>query len=140
MTAPPSVLEYLQTTSAAMEHGYTADCVTHACNIADLLLSAGREAWIGRLRDITKLRDDVFHGPLIPRRFTGGHARTWNVHYVCCSGTEVYDPMLAEPVGIEQYSLAAFGNPLEVTEHLSPEVTATLWRTGELKASFLRRD
>ncbi|HEX9985873.1 MAG TPA: hypothetical protein VGF69_21615 [Thermoanaerobaculia bacterium] len=138
MTAPASVLDYLQTTSAAMDRGYTADCVAHACAVADLLLSAGREAWIGRLRDVTQLGEDVFHGPLIPRRFTGDQARTWNVHYVCCSGTDVYDPMLGAPVSIEHYSLAAFGKPLDVTEHLSPQATANLWRTGALKASFRR--
>jgi len=139
MPPPSTVLDYLQTTSAAMENGYTADCVFHACTIAELLLAAGHPAWIGRLHPVTMLGEHVFHEPLIPRRFTGKHARTWNTHYLCCSDGLALDPMLGTPIALDDYAMATFGKPFEITEHLSTEQMASLWRNGELRAAFLRR-
>jgi hypothetical protein len=125
--------EYLEQTSAAMAGGYTADCVVHACALAELLLDAGRAPWIGRLRHITQRAGHVFHEPLVPNRFRG---TTWNTHYVCCCDGEVYDPILGRPVAVEDYAREVFGLDLEIAEHLSEEATARMTRDGTLKDAF----
>ena len=131
-----SALEYLANTSAAMANGYVADCVTHACAIADLLLRAHDSPSIARLRVIMRTGDRVFYAPLIPKRFTGAQAVTWNTHYVCCLRGAAYDPMLAQPVAIENYCQEAFGIAATLEEHLSPDTVATLWREGALRQAF----
>jgi hypothetical protein len=128
--------DYLLKTSAAMTNGYVADCVTHACAIADLLLRSSRSPWIARVRRTTHTVDGVLHEPLIPKRFTGTQAVTWTTHYVCCENGAAYDPMLARPVPIDRYCDEVFGlhGPLDV--HLSSEATAALWRDGALRQAF----
>src|SRR5215203_4903075 len=107
-----------------MKGGYTFDCVTHACALAKLLLEEGRQPWIGRLREVRQVGEDVFHAPLIPTRFTGGLARTWNTHYVCCVAGDVYDPIAGAPLPVGRYAETVFGRALPVDEHLSTEATA----------------
>jgi hypothetical protein len=121
-----------------MNGGYTFDCVTHACALAKLLLDEGRQPWIGRLREVRQEGEHVFHAPLIPARFTGPHARTWNTHYVCCEGGDVYDPIAGAPLPIDRYAEAVFGRALPVAEHWSVGATADLLRRGELRQSFRR--
>ena len=121
-----------------MAGGYTADCVAHACALAELLLAAGRAPWIGRLRHITQRGDQQFHEPLVPLRFRG---TTWNTHYVCCCDGEVYDPLLGRPVAVESYAREVFGVDLEIAEHLSAGATAQMAREGTLKEAFrVRRE
>ena len=121
-----------------MEEGYTFDCVVHACAVAQLLFQEGRRPWIGRLRDVTETSDGVFYAPLIPRRFTGKAACTWNTHYVCCEGSEVYDPIAGTPLPIDRYAVTVFGRALPVQEHWSTHATADLLRRAELRQSFRR--
>lgn len=134
-----AALDYLDRTSAAMAQGYVANCVTHACALADLLLRANRAPWIARLRLATRIGDRVSYAPLIPRRFTGSLAVTWNTHYVCCLDEAVYDPLLSGPVRIEDYCREVFGLDAALEPHLSPEATAELWRAGTLKEAFRPR-
>lgn len=133
-----SATDYLQETSSGMEDGYTFDCVVHACAIARLLFDEGRQPWIGRLRDVSETAQGAFYAPLIPRRFTGQAARTWNTHYVCCAGGEVYDPIAGAPLPIDRYAEAVFGRPLAVQEHWSVDATADLLQRGQLRQSFRR--
>jgi len=98
-----------------MAGGYTADCVAHACALAELLLDAGRAPWIGRLR---------FRGT------------TWNTHYVCCCDGEVYDPIPGRTLAVEEYAREVFGLDVELAEHLSAEATARMAREGTLKDAF----
>ncbi len=121
-----------------MEDGHTFDCVTHACALAQLLFEERRQPWIGRLRDVTETPAGAFHAPLIPMRFTGHAARTWNTHYVCCADGDVYDPIVGAPVPIDGYAEVVFGRMLPVQEHWSADETAELLRRGELRQSFRR--
>jgi len=116
-----------------MSTGYTANCVVHACALAELLLGAGRAPWIGRLRHITERSGQAFHEPLVPLRFRG---TTWNTHYVCCCDGEVYDPLLGRTVAVEDYAREVFGLDLEIAEHLSAEATARMAGEGTLKDAF----
>ena len=131
-----AALDYLVRTSAAMTNGYVADCVTHACTLADLLLRSRHAPWIARLHVTRLTSDGVFHVPLMPKRFTGVQAVTWNTHYVCCVEGAAYDPMLSRPMPIGEYCREAFGLDAALTPHLSPEQTAALWCAGTLRAAF----
>ena len=131
-----TALEYLSRTSAEMANGYVANCVTHACAIADLLLRSKRSPWIARLRRITQTDAGEFHWPLNPRRFTGPHAVTWNTHYVCCLDDTVYDPIAGTPLPLDRYCQEVFGIDGPLVEHLSSDETAALWREGTLKGAF----
>jgi hypothetical protein len=131
-----SALQYLARMSAAMTAGYVADCVTHACALADLLLRSNHAPWIARLHLTTPTSAGVFHVPLIPKRFTGTQAVTWNTHYVCCADGEAYDPMLSRPIPLERYGREAFGLDATPAPFLSPERTAALWRDGALRRAF----
>ena len=121
-----------------MEDGYTFDCVTHACALAQRLFDEGRQPWIGRMRDVIQTPAGAFHAPLIPQRFTGKAARTWNTHYICCAGAEVYDPIVGRPLPADRYAQAVFGKTLPVEEHWPDDATAELLRRGELRQSFRR--
>lgn len=116
-----------------MRDRYIADCVTHACRLAELLLAEGRSPSIVRLREVIIDGDRLFHGPLIPKRFP---ALTWTTHYACCCGGEVYDPIAGIPIAIEPYAMAVFGRELPVAMHFDAETTARLVMNGELAASF----
>ena len=128
-----AAVDYLVRVSAAMAQGYVANCVTHACALAEILLLADHAPWIGRLHLTTRTGDRVFHVPLIPKRFGGV---TWNTHYVCCLGEVAFDPMLDRPVATDRYCREAFGLDAMLEPHLSPEATAALWREGTLKQAF----
>lgn len=129
-------LEYLARTGAAMTTGYVADCVTHACALADLLLRSHRAPWIARLKLTTRTSAGMFHVPLMPKRFTGAQAVIWNTHYVCCADGAAYDPMLSRPIPIEHYVREVFGIAAALEEYLSKEKTAALWRDGTLRHAF----
>ena len=127
-------MTYLRATSIEMATaGYTRDCVHHAVTLAELLRAAGEQPWIGRLRDVRLHGDSTFHAPLTPRRFP---AHTWTTHYVCCLGSDVYDPIAGEPANVESYAREVFGRPLPVTEFLAPVETAKLLGEGRLREAF----
>jgi hypothetical protein len=130
------VLEYLARTAAAMTTGYVADCVTHACVLADVLLRSHHSPWIARLNLTTRTSAGIFHVPLMPKRFTGAQAVTWNTHYVCCADGAAYDPMLSRPIPIEHYVREVFGIEAALEEYLSAETTAALSRDGTLRQAF----
>jgi hypothetical protein len=125
--------EYLHETSLAMRDGYLADCVVLACRLAELLLAEGRSPWIGRIREVVKSADRVYHGPLIPRRFPN---LTWTTHYICCCDGEVYDPIATIPIASDSYVVLMFGRPLAIETHLDPAATSRLVKSGEIRNSF----
>jgi hypothetical protein len=116
-----------------MQDGYTENCVTHACAIARLLLAERRAPWIGRLREVIPHGDTTFHAPLTPKRF---QAVTWNTHYVCCSGDQVFDPMVGEAIAVAEYASHVFGREIPVEEFLNALVTEILLHEGRLKQAF----
>jgi hypothetical protein len=128
--------DYLRDISAAFEHGYPGDCVTHACRLTELLLAEGKKPWIGRLRDVRQTPAGVFHGPLTPIRLAGRNGPTWTTHYVACDGDDVYDPLNGAPMKIAQYSAAAFGRDIPIERLLDEAKTAELCRANELRAAM----
>jgi hypothetical protein len=94
---------------------YTLNCLKIANELKALLVAQGRVASLLRLRKRTILDGQLMAGPLIPLRYVGRGAPTWTTHYACCSDGLVYDPLLAAPVPVDNYSLRAFG------ERLAPE-------------------
>jgi len=136
---PRTAIDYLGEISAALDHGYPADCVTHACRLAALLYSEGKKPWIARLRDVRQSAHGVFHGPLTPIRLAGRKGPTWTTHYVACAGELVYDPLTGTPVVIAEYSIRAFGRDIPVGRFLNEAATAELCRRNELRTAFAVR-
>ena len=116
-----------------MKDGYLADCVTHACRLAELLLDEGRSPWIGRIREVVDMGDCVYHGPLIPRRFP---TKTWTTHYVCCCDGEVYDPIVGQPLELDAFCSLVFGRELSIETHFDANETANLAKSGEIRLRF----
>lgn len=121
-------MQALRELSESMRDDYVADCVTHARALAEVLLAEGASPWIGRLRVIEQRPVGTFHVPLTPKRFP---RRTWNTHYVCCLGDEVYDPIAGVPLPIDSYAMTVFGFEIVVERHLGPEETAARLREGK---------
>lgn len=133
---PDTAADYLRDTSLLMRDGYPEHCVAHACRIAERLHTEGREPWIGRIRQVVFSELGQFHVPLIPKRFTGAQALTWNTHYVACAGDDVYDPIAGQPIPVNEYALAVFGEAHPVAVHFDAETTAELLQRGELREAF----
>ena len=136
---PRTALDYLHEISATLDDGYPGNCVTHACCLAELLLTEGKKPWIARLRDVRQLESGVFHGPLTPSRLAGRKGPTWTTHYVACEGDAVYDPLTGVPVAIAEYSSLAFGRDILVEHFLDEAATAELCRRNELRTAFAVR-
>jgi hypothetical protein len=129
-------VDYLHEISAALDDGYPADCVTHACRLTELLLAEGKKPWIARLRDVRYVASGVFHGPLTPIRLAGRKGPTWTTHYVACDGDFVYDPLTGTPVAVAEYSVAAFGRDIPLERFLDEATTADLSGGNELRAAM----
>jgi len=129
-------VDYLHEISAAFEHGYPADCVTHVCRLTELLLAEGKKPWIARLRDVRHVDAGVFHGPLTPIRLAGRKGPTWTTHYVACDGDLVYDPLTENPIAIDGYSVAAFGRDISIERFLDEPTTAELSERNALRAAM----
>jgi hypothetical protein len=108
-----SLSYYLNDKRRLLALNYEANCLAIARDIARLLADDGREPFIVCLHKEEVRAGNMFHYPLIPKKYKG--RITWTKHYVCCSEGMVYDPMLDEVIEIEQYSRAAFGEefPME---------------------------
>ena len=121
-----AAVNYLRETSSRMADKYLEDCTVHAVRIAGYLRQGGCEAWIGSIREVVPYGDRELHQPLIPLRFAGRKPPTWNVHYVCCSENLAYEPLIGEPVPVDELALLVFGRPLPVREVVSTaEVAAS---------------
>ena len=88
-------------------HNYDANCLKIARDIAGLLIAGKSQPFIACRHKEEDRVEGRFHYPLMPKKYKG--RVTWTIHYVCCCDGMVYDPMLEEPVRIEQYSMAVFG-------------------------------
>ena len=93
---------------------YSGDCLTHARTIAAMLRAEGREAWIGRVRHVEQRGSTTFHHPLIPKTVVGANYLAWTTHYVACADHDAYDPLLGDPIDIDDYAMKVFGLPLEI--------------------------
>jgi hypothetical protein len=129
-------VDYLREISAALDDGYPADCVTHACRLAELLLAEGKKPWIARLRDVRHVASGVFHGPLTPIRLAGRKGPTWTTHYVACEGDDVYDPLIGAPIAIAGYSTLAFGRNIPIERFLDEATTGELCGRNALRSAM----
>jgi hypothetical protein len=137
---PGTSCDYLREISAALVGGYPADCVTHACRLAELLYGEGKKPWIARLREVRETASGVFHGPLTPIRLAGRKGPTWTTHYVTCEGDLVYDPLAGSPVSVTEYPLMVFGRVIAMESFLDANATAELCARHELRSAFATRE
>lgn len=131
-------LDYLRDVSARMTTSYLDDCVVHATRIAALLLEGDCAPWIAGIRDVSSEGSYEMHHPLIPSRFP---AMTWNVHYICCNGTQAYDPIVGEPCSVDEFTMKVFGRSIAMREAVSAADVAMLGTAEALSARIatLRR-
>lgn len=130
-----AALLYLRETSAAMTaNRYPADCVAHAMRVAECLIADGASPWIGRIRDLVVQGGQTISRPLIPLRFSGIGKPQWSSHYVCCNDGLAYDPLIGEPVPIDELAARIFGATHLVTEAVPSSMVATLLQEGTLRA------
>ena len=129
----PGVSAYLRETSASMTTRYPEDCVAHAVRLAELLRAEGAEPWIGRIRELVVEGELTISRPLIPLRFSGIGKPQWSTHYVCCHEGLAYDPLVGEPVRIDELATRVFGRALEVTEAVSASTVKALLEEGTLR-------
>lgn len=119
-----------------MTSGYPADCVAHAVQLAELLSAGGATPWIGRIRELVVEGELTISRPLIPLRFSGPGKPQWSTHYVCCNDGLAYDPLVGEPIRIEELAMRVFGRTLEVTEAVSSSKVKALLEEGTLRRSL----
>ena len=114
-----ALLSYMTEKGRLLAESYQANCLAIAHDIAALLLDSGSQPFIVCLYKVEDRGGNRFHYPLIPKQY-GGRI-TWTKHYVCCCGSVAYDPMLREPVPIEQYSRQAFGEDFPMARFVTEE-------------------
>ena len=126
---------YLAEKRRVLADGYDANCLTIALEIAALLRAEGRQPSVATLIRVELRGEDVFYGPITPLKYEG--RVTWTRHYVCCCDRMAYDPMLSEPVPVEDYSRLTFGVDIPLEEcdpakamGLSPESRRKLSEFG----------
>jgi hypothetical protein len=113
------LLEYLTERCQLLADGYQANCLAIARDIARLLIESESRPFIVCLSKVEARGRDIFHYPLIPKKY-GGRV-TWTKHYVCCSAGMAYDPILEEPVPLEQYCAIVFGEDFPMERFISEE-------------------
>jgi hypothetical protein len=114
-----SLLDYLAERGRLLAESYQADCLAIARDIARLLTDSGRRPFIVYLNRVEARGRDKFHYPLMPKKY-GGRV-TWTKHYVCCAAGMAYDPILEEPVPIEQYCAIVFGEDFPMERFVSED-------------------
>ena len=110
---------YLSEKHEQLADNYQADCLAIACDVARLLVESGKQPSIVSFTKTTKTEDGNFHHPLMPKKY-GGRV-TFTRHYVCCCEELAYEPMLEQPVPIEQLCQAVFGQELTMEEFVSAD-------------------
>ena len=114
-----SLLDYLSEMHKELSHSYEANCLAISRHVAGLLLDAGKQPVIVCLHKEEDRAEATFHYPLIPTKYNG--RITWTKHYACCCDGIVYDPMLEEPIRVEQYSVATFGVEFPIEIYVAEE-------------------
>src|SRR3989344_5300979 len=81
---------------------YSEGCSSIAFEIAGLLLGEGKEPCLLGFSKQRKMHGVKNYVTLVPVAFDG--RVTWARHQVCLCDGKVYDPILPEPVAVEDYS------------------------------------
>ena len=80
----------------------------------------------GKFSKMVLVRDKMGSRLIEPLRY-GGRVK-WGQHIVCFCEYSAYDPLLHNPVPIENYCLLAFGKELEVFDWVSEKEIAELMK------------
>lgn len=120
------VLSYLAAKNKALKnnykdvHGeYSESCTLIASDVADLLLKEGKHPYIMRIRGKHTAESDA---RLIPSPFEG--RIEWGAHIVCVCECLVYDPIVLEPMPVEEYMNQVFNGEGELETAVAEDKTA----------------
>ena len=110
----PDSLEYLTFWHEKIEkEGQEAltSCVAQAIELYDILTQENKSPYIMQVYEI----DEETLGPkgLLPLAFEGKGIPKPR-HWVCCSDDLAYDPLVGEPIALENYCKTIFGRDYEM--------------------------
>lgn len=110
-----STVEYLARKQKSLRPNYTRDNGRHlescwhvATDVARRLLDEGKEP------EIVTFTEGTFSllKPMVPKEYEG--KVTWYAHHVCVADGMSYDPIIGEPVPINEYCQRAFGEDFKM--------------------------
>jgi len=107
-----SALEYFVRKHETLKHDYREPCTFIALKMGKRLIA------LGKFPDIRRVSHPN-HKLLVPLQYKG--KVKWGGHLVCCCDSMIYDPILPNPVSIENYCRRVFGEELEMKIELSTE-------------------
>ena len=114
------ILEYLKKEHEALkrEECPTGRCIGIAAEVAVILTRAGNPPDIMAIEEIVRDAGQTHRRRFKPILF---ETVEWEGHAVCCYGGNVYDPLVGEPVPINDYCNIAFGENLPMRVVISKE-------------------
>jgi len=114
MEIPKTVLEYLASKKVTILNDYKTPSGQHSehCGLianalAKLLIEAGKEPYIMLVTEDVHKNGFVYTKDLEPLIYNGNVS--WGSHLVCCCENVAFDPMIGNPVNIDQYTQIVFG-------------------------------
>lgn len=116
---PKAVLEYLKNKHTTIVNDYrTPDglwsehCGLIAVDIAKLLLDDGRQPCIAEVFEDVHTGHFLHRKELLPKIFDG--RISWGAHQVCCCDGQAFDPIIGNPIPVERYTEAVFGEDINI--------------------------
>jgi len=117
-------IEYLKKRFTELDNNYklpdnkhAESCLNIAVEVAGLLISEGGKPYIIAI-DGKKI-DSINTEAISPARYEG--KVEWGRHLVCANDGIVYDPMIGEPVALEEYVQSAFTKPVDATVRVAQD-------------------
>ena len=114
-----STLRYFTRKHRALKDDYKTEnkvnrdsCIVIARALEKLLKNEGREPQLFWLR--SKAKDDAGNRlPLVPKPYNG-RLNDWKAHIITIADNIVFDPMLPQPVKLNEYPTLAFEIELDI--------------------------
>jgi hypothetical protein len=143
LKVPKSVINYLHDKHETIVNDYknsdgeVENCALIALDIADLLVADGQEPYVVRLVGNDVIENGFTHAKNLTPRIYEGRV-SWEAHLVCVCDGLIFDPMLGQPVSLEEYSRKVFGEDIKTKILLSPKMTRELSIDLDLRRDFER--
>lgn len=112
---PKTVLDYLTKANKTILNDYkTSDehCWLIAIDIAKLFIASGKEPYIMKIFEEFYENGFIHSKNLKPLVYKD--QVTWWYHEVCCYRNDVFDPIIGNPVKINEYTQIIFGESINM--------------------------
>jgi len=115
-----STQEYMENMNEVLSNDYRTEdgkhrhsCFAIAREVEKRLLSEGKDPKIYRIRNAVEKDKMGNRDCIIPKRYEG-RLSDWFVHIVAVADNIVFDPMIGNPVHIDEYCASAFEGSTEI--------------------------